>query len=213
MIATMLTGILLLGLAVLAGGLLAPRAGNWHAGRHLALTRFVSGAMRNARHRAGGAGVCPQCHRVVTCGAGGALVAAQRRCAVVLVDQGAGRGDGDLCGAAPGCDRIARAFAAGACAPAAIVSLGICARRCGCRASRAGDADADCPGFATYPLRLHHPGARLLFANSVSLLPGTLAVDLRDDCLAIHALDRDSDFTAELRRVESAVGRVFGEAL
>ena len=69
------------------------------------------------------------------------------------------------------------------------------------------------PGFATYPLRLHHPGARLLFANSVSLLPGTLAVDLRDDCLAIHALDRDSDFTAELRRVESAVGRVFGEAL
>lgn len=69
------------------------------------------------------------------------------------------------------------------------------------------------PGFATYPLRLRHPGARLLFANSVSLLPGTLAVDLRDDCLAIHALDRDSDFTAELRRVESAVGRVFGEAL
>ncbi|MCB1799426.1 MAG: Na+/H+ antiporter subunit E [Gammaproteobacteria bacterium] len=69
------------------------------------------------------------------------------------------------------------------------------------------------PGFATYPLRLRHPGARLLFANSVSLLPGTLSVDLRDDCLAIHALDRDSDFTGELRRVESAVGRVFGEAL
>ena len=69
------------------------------------------------------------------------------------------------------------------------------------------------PGFATYPLRLRHPGARLLFANSVSLLPGTLSVDLRDDCLAIHALDRDSDFASELRRVESAVGRVFGEAL
>lgn len=69
------------------------------------------------------------------------------------------------------------------------------------------------PGFSTYPLRLCHPGARLLFANSVSVLPGTLSVDLRDDCLAIHALDRDSDFTGELRRVESAVGRVFGEAL
>lgn len=69
------------------------------------------------------------------------------------------------------------------------------------------------PGFATYPLRLQHPGARLLFANSVSLLPGTLSVDLRDDCLAIHALDCNSDFTRELQRVESVVGHVFGEAL
>lgn len=69
------------------------------------------------------------------------------------------------------------------------------------------------PGFARYQIRLRQEGARLLFANSVSLMPGTLAADLYDDCLEIHALDTGSDFSGELRRVEAAVGRVFGEAV
>jgi multicomponent Na+:H+ antiporter subunit E len=69
------------------------------------------------------------------------------------------------------------------------------------------------PGFASYQIRLRQNGARLLFANSVSLMPGTLAADLRGDCLEIHALDIGSDFSHELRRVEAAVGRVFGEVV
>lgn len=69
------------------------------------------------------------------------------------------------------------------------------------------------PGFASYQIRLRQESARLLFANSVSLMPGTLAADLRGDFLEIHALDIDSDFSHELRRVEAAVGRVFGQVV
>lgn len=69
------------------------------------------------------------------------------------------------------------------------------------------------PGFASHRIRLRHASARLLFANSVSLMPGTLAADLHDDCLEIHALDIGTDFSHELRRVEAVVGRVFGEVV
>lgn len=69
------------------------------------------------------------------------------------------------------------------------------------------------PGFFGYAVRLQHPGARLLFTNSVSLLPGTLAADLRGGHLEIHALDVGGDPAAELRRLETAVGRVYRERL
>ena len=69
------------------------------------------------------------------------------------------------------------------------------------------------PGFVDYPIRLQHEPARLLFANSVSLLPGTLSADLRGSSLHVHVLDRHSDVDAELLRVELATGRVFGEVL
>ena len=69
------------------------------------------------------------------------------------------------------------------------------------------------PGFFDYAVRLGHPGARLLFVNSVSLLPGTLAADLRGTHLQIHALDVAGDLAAELRRLETAVGHVYRERL
>lgn len=67
------------------------------------------------------------------------------------------------------------------------------------------------PGFVAYRVGLAGEGARRLFANTVSLLPGTLAADLDGVDLRVHALDVGSDVAAELRRVESAVARVFGE--
>ena len=67
------------------------------------------------------------------------------------------------------------------------------------------------PGLTLYRTRLSGPQARLLFVNSVSLLPGTLAADIEDDRLQIHALDINSSFTRELRRLESVVGRIYGE--
>ena len=69
------------------------------------------------------------------------------------------------------------------------------------------------PGFLTYRTRLSGPQARLLFVNSVSLLPGTLAADLQDDRLTIHALDSDAEFAEDLARLETAVARVYREAL
>jgi multicomponent Na+:H+ antiporter subunit E len=67
------------------------------------------------------------------------------------------------------------------------------------------------PGFIGYRSRLHDPRARMLFVNSVSLVPGTLVVDLQDDRLQIHALDQSGDLTHELRRLERAIGRIYRE--
>lgn len=67
------------------------------------------------------------------------------------------------------------------------------------------------PGFVSYRTRLSGPRTRLLFLYSVSLLPGTLAADIEDDLLQVHALDTNNDFSDALRCLETAVGRVFGE--
>jgi multicomponent Na+:H+ antiporter subunit E len=69
------------------------------------------------------------------------------------------------------------------------------------------------PGFDTYRIRLKQGASRLLFANIVSLLPGTLAADLSGDSLRVHALDTGSNFLGELERLERLVGRIYGEVL
>lgn len=67
------------------------------------------------------------------------------------------------------------------------------------------------PGFVSYRTELRSASARLLFVNSVNLLPGTVAVEIDDDLLRIHALDSGADFSSDLRRLESAVGRICRE--
>ena len=69
------------------------------------------------------------------------------------------------------------------------------------------------PGFDTYPMRLKQQASRMLFANTVSLLPGTLAAELSGDSLQVHALDTSSNFLGELERLERLVGRIYGEVL
>lgn len=69
------------------------------------------------------------------------------------------------------------------------------------------------PGFESYRLRLRHGPARVMFANAVSLLPGTLAADLSGDRLQVHALDTTSDFLAELESLERRIGRIYREVL
>ncbi len=65
------------------------------------------------------------------------------------------------------------------------------------------------PGLVAYRIRLQRSDARMFFANCVSLLPGTLAADLRDDVLDVHMLDRRVDPVPELRRLELAVSGVY----
>ncbi|MET0072516.1 MAG: Na+/H+ antiporter subunit E [Candidatus Thiodiazotropha sp.] len=67
------------------------------------------------------------------------------------------------------------------------------------------------PGFFDYRMQLTQSSARLLFVNSLSLLPGTLAADLDGDTLRIHALDRGLDLKGELVRLERMVAAVYGE--
>ncbi len=67
------------------------------------------------------------------------------------------------------------------------------------------------PGFCRYRTGLHASSARTFFAYCVSLLPGTLAADLRDEWLEIHVLDTESNFLSELARLERVVAGVFVE--
>lgn len=69
------------------------------------------------------------------------------------------------------------------------------------------------PSLVAYPLRLKTPRGRLFFANTLSLLPGTLSVDLWGGQLRIHALDAGPDTFREAAGVEERVADLFGETL
>ncbi len=64
------------------------------------------------------------------------------------------------------------------------------------------------PGFIRYRTWLETSAARTSFASCLGLLPGTLAVDLKDDLLEIHTLDVGEDTGIELNRLEAAVARL-----
>jgi len=51
---------------------------------------------------------------------------------------------------------------------------------------------------------------RVLMANTVSLLPGTLSAELNDRCLRVHVLDHKGPYAAELRLIETRVAALFG---
>lgn len=69
------------------------------------------------------------------------------------------------------------------------------------------------PARLTYRLRLPDGPARVFLADTMSLLPGTLTTELRDDCLHLHVLDARQPIEKELRRVERQVAALFGEPL
>ncbi len=69
------------------------------------------------------------------------------------------------------------------------------------------------PGITLYRIRLRSASARLVFIDSVSLLPGTLSADLNGDLLAVHALDIEADVDTELTRLEERVADLFSESL
>ena len=67
------------------------------------------------------------------------------------------------------------------------------------------------PAVMDYSIELEDERSLLLFANCVSLLPGTLAADLQDDRLEVHVLNVNSDNATELARLERAVARMFND--
>lgn len=69
------------------------------------------------------------------------------------------------------------------------------------------------PGFHRYRVRLQGRAPRLLFLNSVSLLPGTLSTALDKDELRVHALDTGADLDAGLGHLEAMCARVYREVI
>jgi multicomponent Na+:H+ antiporter subunit E len=69
------------------------------------------------------------------------------------------------------------------------------------------------PGNQTYRVRLQSPQARLVFVNTISLLPGTLSADLRGNLATVHALDVGTEVLEDLTALERRVAALFGESL
>jgi multicomponent Na+:H+ antiporter subunit E len=68
------------------------------------------------------------------------------------------------------------------------------------------------PALREYRTQLPEGLPRVLFANVVSLLPGTLCADLQDDVLSLHILSESAGDDAGLRRLEKGVARIFSGA-
>jgi multicomponent Na+:H+ antiporter subunit E len=67
------------------------------------------------------------------------------------------------------------------------------------------------PAVRPYLTQLPVAGpARVFFANTVSLLPGTLTASWTDDALYVHVLTDGPHVVAELRRLEHQVAQLFG---
>lgn len=61
------------------------------------------------------------------------------------------------------------------------------------------------PGFERRQLTIEDPQARLLLTNALSLLPGTLSVQLDDGRLLVHLLDTQSGARRSIDLLESHV--------
>ncbi len=69
------------------------------------------------------------------------------------------------------------------------------------------------PGLFDYLFRLPPGLPRVFMANTVSLLPGTLSLELGANYLQVHVLDERKDFLSELEKVEQRVAAIFGISL
>lgn len=69
------------------------------------------------------------------------------------------------------------------------------------------------PALIDYPLRLPPGLPQVVMVNTVTLLPGTLSVDLQEGLARIHVLDESMNYVTEIEAVERHVARLFGIAL
>lgn len=66
------------------------------------------------------------------------------------------------------------------------------------------------PGLFDYRFRLPPGMPRVFMANTVSLLPGTLSVELDEDILRVHVLDETGAINEELNMLENRLADIFG---
>jgi multicomponent Na+:H+ antiporter subunit E len=65
------------------------------------------------------------------------------------------------------------------------------------------------PGFRIYRTSLPPGPARICFANVISLLPGTLSVEVAGDRIEVHMLDTATGWEAELAELEARIRTLF----
>lgn len=66
------------------------------------------------------------------------------------------------------------------------------------------------PAVLSYEMQLESAAARVLMANSVTLLPGTLSADLQGKVLAVHVLNAQSPVMDMLSALERRIAALTG---
>lgn len=65
------------------------------------------------------------------------------------------------------------------------------------------------PGLIFYTTHLSLDLTRILLANCISLLPGTLSVELKGETITIHTLDQSLPIVENVQALEKRVSRMF----
>lgn len=68
------------------------------------------------------------------------------------------------------------------------------------------------PRVTSFRTRLSTEAGKVVLANSITMTPGTITVDVQDDLFLIHCLDESFDMGAEGFEMESRIARVEGKA-
>lgn len=69
------------------------------------------------------------------------------------------------------------------------------------------------PALLRYKFRIKEETPRVIIANTTSLLPGTLSVDVTENELLVHTLDDTLPNRDSLRRLEELVAKAYGVEL
>ena len=65
------------------------------------------------------------------------------------------------------------------------------------------------PRLISVETKLRHQAAVVLFGNSITLTPGTITVEVEQNRLIIHAMDRDLGDDIESKQMESKIADIF----
>lgn len=66
------------------------------------------------------------------------------------------------------------------------------------------------PALLEYPFTIRHQGGRILLANCITLLPGTISAQLVHDTIIVHTLDQGLPVLATIRDLEEQIAKLYG---
>jgi len=69
------------------------------------------------------------------------------------------------------------------------------------------------PGFRAFTPALPQGAPRVMFVNTITLLPGTLSAEIAGDAVIVHMLDTRTDLDADLAALETRIAAMFGLTL
>lgn len=67
------------------------------------------------------------------------------------------------------------------------------------------------PQFISHQTKLKSNEAKTVFANSITLTPGTITVDIQEDSFVVHEIDRESSEGVRSGSIENEIQKIFSK--